>query len=167
MHCLALGLYDVALRFYSLELGAWLVLQVFATIILKRTEGTVPTDLVLNGEDMELLSLKVNGKVVEELIENPKAADEGAEKQAGKEGYRLGSEDVLIVTKEALPQDAGETFTLQTEVSIHPAANLKLKGLYVSGTALVTQCEAEGFRRITYFLDRPDVMATYKVRKCF
>ncbi|CDJ37163.1 aminopeptidase N, putative [Eimeria tenella] len=138
--------------------------KVFATIILKRAEGTVPTDLVLNGEDMELLSLKVNGKVVEELKENPKGGDEGAAKQGGKEGYRLGSDDVLIVTKEALPQDAGETFTLQTEVSIHPVTNLKLKGLYVSGTALVTQCEAEGFRRITYFLDRPDVMATYKVR---
>ena len=50
------------------------------------------------------------------------------------------------------------------ETRLDPAANTKLMGLYRSGSAYCTQCEAEGFRRITYFLDRPDVLSTYRVR---
>ena len=57
-----------------------------------------------------------------------------------------------------------ESFALETEVSIDPAANTQLSGLYASSGNLCTQCEAEGFRRITYFLDRPDVMSRYSVR---
>ena len=56
-----------------------------------------------------------------------------------------------------------DRFRLQTRVHIHPAGNTALEGLYQSGEMLCTQCEAEGFRRITYFLDRPDVMARYGV----
>ncbi len=52
-------------------------------------------------------------------------------------------------------------FTLEIETYISPQANTKLSGLYTSGGAFFTQCEAEGFRRITYFLDRPDVMAIF------
>jgi aminopeptidase N len=55
-------------------------------------------------------------------------------------------------------------FTLRLETRVDPAGNTKLMGLYRSGSAYCTQCEAEGFRRITYFLDRPDVLATYRVR---
>ena len=55
-------------------------------------------------------------------------------------------------------------FTLEIETLINPSANTQLMGLYRSGTAYCTQCEAEGFRRITYFLDRPDVLSTYRVR---
>ena len=55
-------------------------------------------------------------------------------------------------------------FTLTIETRLDPAANTKLMGLYRTGSAYCTQCEAEGFRRITYFLDRPDVLATYRVR---
>ena len=55
-------------------------------------------------------------------------------------------------------------FKLKIETRLDPAANTKLMGLYRSGSAYCTQCEAEGFRRITYFLDRPDVLATYRVR---
>ena len=55
-------------------------------------------------------------------------------------------------------------FTLRLETRLDPAGNTKLMGLYRSGSAYCTQCEAEGFRRITYFLDRPDVLATYRVR---
>ena len=54
--------------------------------------------------------------------------------------------------------------TIETEVAIHPAANSKLMGLYASGGMLCTQCEAEGFRRITFFPDRPDVLSRYRVR---
>jgi len=55
-------------------------------------------------------------------------------------------------------------FVLLTETEIDPSANTRLMGLYRSGHAYCTQCEAEGFRRITYFLDRPDVLSTYDVR---
>ena len=54
--------------------------------------------------------------------------------------------------------------TVETEVEIHPAANTKLMGLYASNGMLCTQCEAEGFRRITFFPDRPDVLSKYRVR---
>ncbi|MDO5057142.1 MAG: M1 family metallopeptidase [Lautropia sp.] len=54
-------------------------------------------------------------------------------------------------------------FTLHTQVAINPSANLELSGLYASGGMLLTQCEAQGFRRITWFQDRPDVMTTYRV----
>jgi aminopeptidase N len=59
---------------------------------------------------------------------------------------------------------AGERATVETEVVMHPAANTKLMGLYASGGMLCTQCEAEGFRRITFFPDRPDVLSRYLVR---
>ena len=54
---------------------------------------------------------------------------------------------------------AGDRATVETEVEIQPAANTKLMGLYASGGGLYTQCEAEGFRRITFFPDRPDVLS--------
>ena len=54
--------------------------------------------------------------------------------------------------------------TVETEVEINPAANTKLMGLYASNGMLCTQCEAEGFRRITFFPDRPDVLSKYRVR---
>ncbi|MBW1907477.1 MAG: aminopeptidase N, partial [Deltaproteobacteria bacterium] len=60
--------------------------------------------------------------------------------------------------------DVPERFELETEVLIHPAENTKLMGLYTSSDAFCTQCEAEGFRRITYYLDRPDVMARFTTR---
>jgi aminopeptidase N len=59
---------------------------------------------------------------------------------------------------------AGDRAVVETEVIIHPAANTKLMGLYASGGMLCTQCEAEGFRRITFFPDRPDVLSRYRVR---
>ena len=64
----------------------------------------------------------------------------------------------------ALHEPPQRPFVLTVRTVIDPAANLKLMGLYRSGSAFCTQCEAEGFRRITYFLDRPDVLSTYTVR---
>ena len=55
-------------------------------------------------------------------------------------------------------------FTLETEVEIQPEANTALEGLYMSKGMYCTQCEAEGFRKITYYPDRPDVMSRFKVR---
>ena len=59
---------------------------------------------------------------------------------------------------------AGDRATVETEVEIAPAANTRLMGLYASNGMLCTQCEAEGFRRITFFPDRPDVLSKYHVR---
>jgi aminopeptidase N len=55
-------------------------------------------------------------------------------------------------------------FELEIEIELDPSANTKLMGLYRSGSAYCTQCEAEGFRRITYFLDRPDILSVYTTR---
>jgi len=63
-----------------------------------------------------------------------------------------------------LPRPPRGPFTLKIETRLDPAANTKLMGLYRSGSAYCTQCEAEGFRRIAYFLDRPDVLSTFRVR---
>ena len=64
----------------------------------------------------------------------------------------------------ALANPPERPFTLRLETRLDPTGNTKLMGLYRSGSAYCTQCEPEGFRRITYFLDRPDVLATYRVR---
>ena len=58
----------------------------------------------------------------------------------------------------------GQKATVETVVEINPAANTRLMGLYASGGILCTQCEAEGFRRVTFFPDRPDVLSKYRVR---
>ncbi len=67
--------------------------------------------------------------------------------------------DVLLI--EAPPR---RPFTLEVETRLDPSANTRLMGLYRSGSAYCTQCEAEGFRRITYFLDRPDVLSIFTTR---
>ncbi len=95
--------------------------------------------LVLHGVDLDLISVAVDGSL--------RAA----------ESYQVSD---LFLTIDDLP----DAFELQTVVDIHPAKNTALEGLYTSGEFLLTQCEAEGFRKITYFLDRPDVMATFQVR---
>ncbi len=96
-------------------------------------------DLILHGEDLQLQSLAMNGQAL-------------TEKQ-----YRVTDESLTIP---ALPQ--GEEFILAIENTIKTKANIALEGLYLSSSMLCTQCEAEGFRKITYFLDRPDVMARFK-----
>jgi len=92
--------------------------------------------LVLDGEDLKLESVSVDGD---------KLSDDR---------YQVG-EETLTVT--GLPAKC----VLEIEVVIEPQENTRFEGLYRSGPMFLTQCEAEGFRRITYFLDRPDVMARY------
>ena len=74
--------------------------------------------------------------------------------------------DSFLVTPDQLtiPQPPNGPFTLEIETLINPTANTQLSGLYRSSGTWCTQCEAEGFRRITYFPDRPDVMAVYTTR---
>lgn len=92
--------------------------------------------LVLDGDRLELLSARVDG------ADRPERA--------------RGSTLTLAI--------AGDAATVETEVAISPQANTQLMGLYASGGKLCTQCEAEGFRRITYFPDRPDVLSRYVVK---
>jgi len=68
----------------------------------------------------------------------------------------------LVIESAVLPDDP--SWTLQSRVRLDPASNTSLEGLYVSGGLFTTQCEAEGFRRITPFPDRPDVLSRYRVR---
>lgn len=112
--------------------------DVTATLALVRT-GEAGSELVLNGEEMELRSIKVDGEAL--------AAD----------AYATGEGTLTI---QGLP----ERCSLETVVRIDPAANTALSGLYLTSGNYCTQCEAMGFRRITYFLDRPDVMARYTTR---
>lgn len=99
--------------------------------------GSHKQPLVLDGRDMKLLSVAVNGKPLE-----PKA-------------YRLGREQLAIPLKNSHAE-------IEIVTQVNPAANTQLMGLYMSGGIFCTQCEAEGFRRITYSLDRPDVMSRYR-----
>ena len=74
------------------------------------------------------------------------------------------SPDELTPDRLTIAQPPQQPFTLEIETIIDPSANTQLMGLYRSGSAYCTQCEAEGFRRITYFLDRPDVLSVYTTR---
>jgi aminopeptidase N len=101
-----------------------------------RTQGSRP--LVLDGEELKLVSIKLNGEEI------PPSRLQMSEERLTISG-------------------PPESFVLEVTTEINPQANTALSGLYASGPMLCTQCEAEGFRRITYFLDRPDVMAVYTV----
>ena len=96
-------------------------------------------DLRLDGENLILISCKVNGEAVTVTPD----------------------ETGLTIPAAMLPNTA---FVLQTEVEIAPAGNTALEGLYMSNGMYCTQCEAEGFRKITFYPDRPDVMARFSVR---
>ncbi|WP_276641433.1 aminopeptidase N [Siccibacter turicensis] len=100
-------------------------------------QGAADAPLRLDGEDLTLVSLAVN--------------------DAPWQAYRL-EEGALVL--ENLP----ERFTLRIVTDISPATNTALEGLYQSGDALCTQCEAEGFRHITWYLDRPDVLARFTTK---
>src|SRR5205085_2843633 len=71
--------------------------------------------------------------------------------------WRMDGQDLLI-------ELTGEAHRVEVETLINPAGNSQLMGLYASNGMLCTQCEAEGFRRIMFFPDRPDVLSVYKVR---
>ncbi|MGH1398697.1 MAG: aminopeptidase N [Alphaproteobacteria bacterium] len=102
----------------------------------KRTDASAK-EVFLNGEDLELLSVRIDDVEI----------------------------DTYTKTDESLTIPcASDAFTLEIQTKIKPEENTRLEGLYVSGGNYCTQCEAEGFRRITYFPDRPDVLSIYTVR---
>src|SRR5437762_3981851 len=89
--------------------------------------------LVLDGDELELVSVSIDGH------------------DARHE----------VTSAQLTVYDVPDRFTLETVSRIVPQKNTKLEGLYATKNGFVTQCEAQGFRRITWFIDRPDVMATY------
>ena len=98
-----------------------------------------PADLVLDGRGLDTRSVRIDGEPV--------------------------SGNRIEVAAETLTiRDAPDAFVLETEVAVRPGENKSLEGLYASSGNLCTQCEAEGFRKITWFPDRPDVMARYRTR---
>ncbi len=102
--------------------------------------GRAGVPLVLDGEELVFLGAKLDG--------NP-----------------LGTGDYFAAPdKLTLAEPPRSAFELEIETELDPSANTKLMGLYRSGSAFCTQCEAQGFRRITYFLDRPDVLSIYTTR---
>ncbi|PRA60983.1 MULTISPECIES: aminopeptidase N [Pseudomonas] len=111
---------------------------VHAQLVMRRNpaRGTGLPPLVLDGQQLELLSVALDDQAL----------------SAGD--YQLDDSHLTVQPKAA-------TFTLDTSVKIHPESNTALEGLYKSGSMFCTQCEAEGFRKITYYLDRPDVMSTF------
>ncbi|KTC87990.1 aminopeptidase N [Legionella drozanskii] len=96
-------------------------------------------DLHLYGDELELISITMN------------------DKQLSKNDYHLEKDDLII-------GNCPDNFTLEVVTRIRPQDNTQLSGLYRSQQLFCTQCEAEGFRRITFYLDRPDVLATYTTR---
>ena len=110
-----------------------------ARLSVRRAKGVDPdVPMVLDGEDLDLTAVSIDGTGLE------------------PRDYDRTDESLTLFNVPA-------AFTLETEVAISPATNTRLEGLYVSNGMFCTQCEAEGFRRITYFPDRPDIMARYTV----
>ncbi|PJY97555.1 aminopeptidase N [Pseudomonas donghuensis] len=111
---------------------------VHAQLVMRRNpaRGAGLPPLVLDGQQLELLSVALDDQAL----------------AAGD--YQLDDSHLTVQPKAA-------TFTLDTSVKIHPESNTALEGLYKSGSMFCTQCEAEGFRKITYYLDRPDVMSAF------
>ena len=81
---------------------------------------------------------------------------------AGLDGALLRANQYTVTPERLTIEDAPERFTLETVCRIAPQKNHRLEGLYATRSGFATQCEAEGFRRITWFIDRPDVMALYR-----
>jgi aminopeptidase N len=110
--------------------------RVTATLSVTRN-GDHATPLRLDGAGQKPLSVMVDGVAIND--------------------WRIDGEQLVIPL-------AGTAHVVETQVEIAPDRNTQLMGLYASGGNLCTQCEAEGFRRITYFPDRPDVLSVYSVR---
>ena len=114
--------------------------QVTAELHLEPSDCETAVPLVLRGVDLELVSIALDGKPLD------------------TSAYQLNDEELVISEPPTKP------FTLTTVSHLDPKANTSLEGLYESGGMLTTQCEAEGFRRITFHPDRPDVLSRYRVR---
>lgn len=112
--------------------------RVYAALNMRRNpeSGDSGNNIVLSGQQLILEHIAINGT-------------------------SLTSDQYSITEEELTVYQVPDLFELSTEVTIYPKQNTSLEGLYKSRTMYCTQCEAEGFRRITYYLDRPDVMSEF------
>ena len=110
--------------------------RVTARLSLRRNQDATGRPLVLQGRELELVSVSLDGKLLDAGL------------------YEVGTESLTL-------PEVPDAFELELVTDIHPADNTSLGGLYTSGGNFCTQCEAEEFRKITYYLDRPDVMARF------
>jgi aminopeptidase N len=138
----------VAIRREDYRPPDWLVPEIKLDFDLdtERTRVRATLDVLRNGDHDR--PLRLDGDGIAPLSVKADGADAG---------HWLDGPQLVIKL-------SGERHTIETEVEISPAANTKLMGLYASNGMLCTQCEAEGFRRITFFPDRPDVLSRYTVR---
>jgi aminopeptidase N len=125
---------QVALDF---QLGADATLVTSTLSVRRNPAGSGASTLRLNGDQIAPRAVRVDGLEIND--------------------WRLDGADLLV-------ELSGEAHEVTVETALNPLANSQLMGLYASGGMLCTQCEAEGFRRITFFPDRPDVLSTYTVR---
>ena len=111
---------------------------VHAQLLMRRNpaRGAGLPALALDGQQLELLSVSLDD-------------------------IELTAEDYQLSDSHLILHPTSEQFVVDTSVRIHPESNTALEGLYKSGGMFCTQCEAEGFRKITYYLDRPDVMSKF------
>ncbi|CAB4310365.1 unnamed protein product [Prunus armeniaca] len=123
----------------NFSLGAEKTIVSSKIAVFPRVEGS-SSPLVLDGQDLKLLSVRINSKELKE------------------EDYCLDSRHLTLTS---LPSGA---FTLEILTETYPEKNTSLEGLYRSSGNFCTQCEAEGFRKITFYQDRPDIMAKYTCR---
>ena len=112
------------------------VTHVTSRLAISLLPGATGQPLRLDGHELELISIKLDGNLL------------------GQDEFECDSEQLTIFSPP-------ERYTLEIETAINPQENTSLQGLYKSGGNFCTQCEAEGFRAITYFPDHPDVMATF------
>ncbi|MEP0519065.1 MAG: aminopeptidase N [Hyphomicrobiales bacterium] len=122
------------------DLGATATRVVATLTIQKRAAAKSGAPLEFDGDELVLAGLKIDGVTLTE------------------DAYTATPNKLIVHTPPS------EIFVLEIETTLNPTANKQLMGLYRSGSAYCTQCEAEGFRRITYFYDRPDVLSVYTVR---
>ncbi len=112
--------------------------RISSKLTVKRNPASEPeSEMRLDGDGLKALSVKVDGEAIDD--------------------WRVDGPDLIVPLK-------GEAHTVEIVTEIDPSANSQLMGLYASNGMLCTQCEAQGFRRITFFPDRPDVLSTYRVR---
>jgi aminopeptidase N len=172
-----------------LALGQLVFFNCSRTEALMRTDAAKPVrlqdyrvpDHLIGTVDLDIRLHKTASRVLARLAirPNPKGlanailaldGDGLAAKRIALDGQDLDLQDPqawngsLTPDKLVLNTPPQRPFMLEIETVIDPSANTQLMGLYRSGSAYCTQCEAEGFRRITYFLDRPDVLSVYTVR---
>ena len=117
--------------------------SVVSKLLFKRSGGSDVTSLQLHGQLLKLEKVLINGQLL-----NP-------------DQYIQGDENLTIPALDGLLGASFEEFLFECHTRIEPQNNTALEGLYKSKKMFCTQCEAEGFRRITYYLDRPDVMSVF------